>query len=303
MISRIIVPLDHSDVAEAALPLATDLARRRGVPIVLVHILEMSPEFTAYVEGVSEVDSLMDLEAATQRYLTEVAGRIDGVDVSTIVLRGQPAPRLVEYIDELDDSLVVMSSHGRTGFRRLVLGSVTARVVQASSAPVIVVRSGEDETPASAPDRILRVLVPLDGSEFAEHALEAAYDLTATDDTRVRLVRVPEVAPYPSTMYGAASYEAVEVYMSSMQSEAEEYLKSVAERLADRPGEVSWEVRDGTTSAAILAAAAAFEADLIAMASHGRTGFRRFLMGSVAEQVLRDAGVPVMMIGPGEDEG
>lgn len=303
MFSRIVVPLDHSDTSEAALPLATDLARRRGIPLVLVHVLEMSPEFTAYVHGVTEVDALIELEEASQKYLNRLAADIEDVEVSTIVLRGQPAARLVQYVDDLDESLIVMSSHGRTGFRRMVLGSVTARVIQASPSPVLVVRAGDDGTDVEIPKSIRRVVVPLDGSGFAEHALNAVYELVTRKDIQVRLVRVPEIVAYPSTMYGAASYEGVDAYMSAMRTEAEEYLIQTSERLKERQGDVSWEVRDGAASIAILEAAKEFDADLISMASHGRTGFRRFLMGSVAEQVLRESHVPVMMVGPKDEDG
>ena len=298
MIARIVVPLDHSEISESAVPLASHLARRRGIPLVLVHVLEMSPEFTAYVHGVAEVDALIELEDTSQKYLTRIAGDIEGVDVSTIVLRGRPAARLVEYVDELQDSIIVMGSHGRAGFRRMVTGSVAARVVQASTVPVIVVRPEGEDGEVTVPDVIRKVLVPLDGSDFAEHALESVYELVQAEDVMVRLVRVSELAVYPSTMYGAASYEAVDAYMAAIQAESEDYLKNKSAEFEDRPGSVSWEVRDGTTSAAILEAAKEFDADLIAMSTHGRTGFRRFLMGSVAEQVLREAGIPVMMVGP-----
>lgn len=285
------------------MPLAAHLAERRGIPLILVHVIEMSPEFTAYVRGESEVDSLLEIEQASQQHLNRVAARVEGAEVSTIVLRGNPAARLVEYVDELHDSVIVMSSHGRTGFRRMVVGSTTARVVQASTVPVIVVRATDKDTDVEVPESIQRVIVPLDGSSFSEHALHAVYELIRRDDVMVRLLRVPEIVAYPSTMYGAASYEAVDAYMGAMQTESEAYLQSMAEHLADRPGSVSWELRDGATSVAILQAAKDFDADLIALSSHGRTGFRRFLLGSVAEQVLREAHVPVMMVGPHDVEG
>jgi nucleotide-binding universal stress UspA family protein len=302
MISRIVVPLDHSDVSEAALPLAAYLAERRGIPMTLLHVLEMSPEFSAYVHGVSEVDALMELEQASQKYLNELAAGIAGVEVDVAVLRGRPASQLVEYVDKLENPLVVMSSHGHSGFRRMMLGSVAARVVQTVAAPVMIVRATEEGSDVQVPSQIQRVVVPLDGSSFAEHALNATYELVTRKDIEIRLVRVPEIAAYPATMYGAASYEAVDAYMDAMRSEAETYLTGIVERLKDHEGEISWEIREGAASVAILEAAKDFNADLIAMASHGRTGFRRFLMGSVAEQVLREAHVPVMLVGPHDVE-
>ncbi len=302
MISRIVVPLDHSDVSEAALPLATYLAERRGIPLTLLHVLEMSPEFTAYVHGVSQVDALIELQEASEHYLNDIAAGISGVQVDIVVLRGHPAKRLVEYVDEQESALVVMSSHGHGGFRRLMLGSVAARVVQTVTAPVMIVRASEEGSDMRVPSQIQRVVVPLDGSSFAEHALNATYELVTRKDIEIRLVRVPEIAAYPASMYGAASYEAVDAYLDATRTEAEIYLTEIVERLKDHEGEVSWEIREGAASVAILEAANAFNADLIAMASHGRTGFRRFLMGSVAEQVLREAQVPVMLVGPHDVE-
>ncbi len=298
MFARVIVPIDHSDESETAVPLAAHLAKRRGIPLVLLHVIEMSPEFTAFVHGESQIDALLELEAASQKQLNEIASGIEGVEVSTVVLRGRPATRIVEYVDDLPDSVIVMTSHGRTGFRRMMLGSTTARVVHASGAPVIMIRAADDDSGVEIPASIQKVLVPLDGSDFAEHALHAVYDLVRRDDVMVRLVRIPEIVAYPSTMYGVGSYEAVDAYMSAMQTESEEYLIQMAEHLKDRQGEVSWEVRDGSASAAILEAARDFDADLIAMASHGRSGFRRFLLGSVAEQVLHESHIPVMLVGP-----
>lgn len=304
MISRIVVPLDHSEASEAALPLAAHLAQRRGIPLTLVHVLEESPDMASFIGRGSGVDALLEIERGSHDYLQQLANDVASVEVETAVLRGEPAAGLVEYVEELDQPLIVMSSHGRTGFRRMVMGSVTAKIVHTAPAPVMVVRAGDEGSDVKVPAQIRRVLAPLDGSDFAEHALHATYELVTGADVAIHLVRVPETASYPATMYGAASYEAVETYMDAMQSEAERYLTAVADGLKQQhQGEVSWEVRQGAASIAILEAAQAFDADLIAMASHGRTGFRRFLMGSVAEQVLRDAHVPVLMVGPHDEEG
>jgi len=303
MVSRVVVPLDFSEVSEAALPLAVHLAQRRGIPMTLVHVIEMSPEFMAYSEGVSQVDALLKMEEYAEDYLRRTAGDLSGVQIETVVLRGRPARQIVEFVDGLsDDPLIVMSSHGHSGFRRMVVGSVAARVVQTASAPVMLVRGSEEGSSIKIPTEVRRVVVPLDGSDFAENALDAVSEILAGEEVAVRLVRVPEIAVYPATMYGAASYEAVDAYMEAMATEAQTYLNETAERLRERWGDVSWEVREGVASAVILEVAREFDADLIAMASHGRTGFRRFLMGSVAEQVLREAEVPVLVVGPRDED-
>jgi nucleotide-binding universal stress UspA family protein len=289
-----------SDVSEAALPLARAAASNSGTPVTLVSVLEMPSDLASFIGGGSSVDKLQDLEDAREAYLREIAATFEGIEVDTVVLRGSPAPELVKYADSLDDPLIVMCSHGHGGFRRMVAGSVMARVVHAVSCPVLVARAADVEEQVRQVGKVDSVLIPLDGSEFAEHALQAALHLFP--QAELRLLRVPEMMTYPTTMYGSASYDTVDLYMDSVREAAQEYLTEKAEELSARGHNVTWEVRDGMSAEAITTAASEHGVDVIAMSSHGRTGFRRFVMGSVAERVLNEAPVPVLMIGPEERE-
>lgn len=287
-----------SDVSEAALPLARTVASSRGAPVVLISVIEVPGDVASFLGGGSSVEQLLAIEDAREEYLREIAESFEGSSVETVVLRGRPAPEIVQYVDGLEDPLIVMCSHGHGGFRRLVAGSVMARVVQAAPCPVLVARAPDAEQKARQVEQVDRVLIPLDGSEFAEHALHVAVDLFP--DAELRLMRVPEMMTYPTSMYGGGGYEAIDLYMDAVQAEAEEYLKAKAEDLKERGLNVTWEVRDGMTAEAITTSATQHQADVIAMSSHGRTGFRRFVMGSVAERVLNESPVPVLMVGPQE---
>lgn len=289
-----------SDVSEAALPLARAVASNSGAPVVLVSVLEVPGDVASFLGGGSSVDELLDLEDAREKYLREIAQSFSGASVETVVLRGSPAAEIVQYADELEDPLIVMCSHGHSGFRRLVAGSVMARVVHAAPCAVLVARAADAEQKARQVEQVDRVLVPLDGSEFAEQALRVAIDLFP--DAELRLMRVPEMMTYPTTMYGGGGYETAALYMDAVQAEAEAYLKEKSAELKEQGRSVTWEVRDGMTAEAITAAATEHTADVIAMSSHGRTGFRRFVMGSVAERVLNEAPVPVLMVGPEDRE-
>lgn len=289
-----------SDVSEAALPLARAVASNTGAPVVLVSVLEVPGDVASFLGGGSSVDELLDLEDAREKYLREIAQSFSGAAVETVVLRGSPAAEIVQYADELEDPLIVMCSHGHSGFRRLVAGSVMARVVHAAPCAVLVARAADAEQKARQVEQVDRVLVPLDGSEFAEQALRVAIDLFP--EAELRLMRVPEMMTYPTTMYGGGGYETAALYMDAVQGEAEAYLKEKSAELKEQGRSVTWEVRDGMTADAITAAATEHTADVIAMSSHGRTGFRRFVMGSVAERVLNEAPVPVLMVGPEDRE-
>ena len=298
MPSQIVVPLDMSDVAEGALPLARAIARGSGTPIDLVTVIEASGEFMSWVRDSSAVQEMAERETFRREYLDQIAETIEGATVESVVLRGRPAQQIIEYTDQLENPVIVMTSHGRSGFQRLMVGSVLARVVHGSSCPVLVVRSSHPENPIPPLSEVKSIVVPLDGSEFAEHALNVVEELMGNGDVTYHLVRIPEMVTYPGTMYGAASYETVEIYLDAVEQEAEAYLKDMAAELEKRGHKVTWEVRQGLIADAIQAAVTKNDADMVAMSSHGRTGFRRVLMGSVAERVLNESPVPVLMVGP-----
>lgn len=291
-----------SDASESSLPLAQTLARNRGLPVTLVTVMDVPAEFASWIRDQPAVDEMEEQESARRDYLRKIATLFGDGQVETLVLRGSPAAELVKYADSLDDPIIVMSSHGETGFRRMLVGSVLSRVVNGVSCPVLVVRAGEEESPAAPPSGFNKVLVPLDGSDFAEFALEVAEELFDGPDTEFHLIRVPEPIQYPGTPYGTASHQTIEMYLDAVRTEAEEYLERVAAGLRERGRTVSWEVRDGMIAEAISTAVTKGGHEMIAMASHGRTGFRRFFLGSVAERVLRESEVPLLLVGPGEYE-
>jgi nucleotide-binding universal stress UspA family protein len=139
-----------------------------------------------------------------------------------------------------------------------------------------------------------RVLVPLDGSDIAEAILPFVEKLAGPVDAEAMVVRVVE--PLSAGEAFAAAGVAAADTLFLRQLEAKEYLARIERRLADKGIRVRTELRSGAPAAEIVAAAAAWNADLIAMATHGRSGLGRLLVGSVAETVLRAAPVPVLMI-------
>lgn len=297
--SRIVVPLDMSDASEAAIPLAREVARNRGLPVTLLSVVELPADLASFLGERSGYDEILALQESCRLYLLEMSEQFEGIEVNQVVLRGNPASQIVRYVDDLEDPLVVMSSHGHTGFRRLVVGSVLMRVVQAVDCPVLVARLGASDRAEGFSGQVRRILVPLDGSEFAEHALHAATRLIeGVNDAELHLIRIPEMVNFGGAVDMTGGYEAIELYMDATRREAEEYLERMANDLSERGMKTTWEVRDGLTSDAISEAASEWNADIIAIATHGRTGFRRFVMGSVAERVLRESPVPVLMVGP-----
>jgi len=292
MFRTILVPLDGSPFAEQALPWALSIARRAGACLDLVrgHVLYAFKD-PAYSWG--PYDPAMDAEAARQEhlYLEGAARRLSAaalVPISAAVVASVPgleAEGILGRARAAGADLIVMSTHGRGPLSRLALGSVADQVVRRAFLPVLLVRPREPAPGPFAEPAAESVLIPLDGSALAERALEPAADLAGLLGARCDLVRV--VAP------GGGPEQAAE------EGEARSYLGRVAGRLGQRGLEAQTRVLAARQPAeAILLAARAWGSGLIALATHGRGGIRRALLGSVADQVLRAAPCPLLVYRP-----
>jgi len=303
MTATIIVPLDESEVSETALPVARAFATDSGASIVLVSVVDVTTEFATWMRDSTDTQDFQHELNRTQEYLDGIAARFEGMDVQAVVRSGRPAVEILEEVEAHPDPLIVMSSHGRSGFNRVLVGSVAGRIVHSATCPVVVVRGTDDGKSAPVISSIDKILVPLDGSSFAENALETAEQALASRKLTFHLVRIPESITWSATPYagGAAHYQMIETYMEATREEAKDYLAKVAAQLEERGHTVTWEVRDGVIADEIAAAAEEQQADLVVIATHGRTGFRRIVMGSVAERVLREASAPLMMVRPQDD--
>lgn len=312
MFTRILVPLDGSTRAEQALPIAARIARASGARILLVRAVVVPVTYGVTMEGESLHWRLaQDETEEAQTYLNTMAQseQLKGLPVEGIVKVGVAANVILDAVAERGVDLVVLTSHGRTGFTRWVLGSVAQHVAHHSTAPVLVLRRhGEAEAEAEGED-FSHVLVPLDGSPLAESALEAARSLalalSAPGQARIHLVLV--IAPYesvPSNMPEALIMEG-----------AQSYLERVGQRLASESEEgqlaVTWSVVANLDIAqGILSVAEAAQgtegtppfgrSGVIAMATHGYGGVERWALGSIAERVLHASKHPMLIVRPPE---
>ena len=331
MFHRLLIPLDDSAFSRTAIPYALALASGPDAELELVSAVDtavtlmgggypgdFAGDGTASAPG-APVMALELIEAsrtAREENLDAVVRAIEAataVPVRSTVLEGEPGEVVAAQVDERSADLVVMSTHGRGGLDRAWLGSVADRLIRRLSVPLLLVRPQEEEAEdglegggdgpelSLEPARIRQVLVPLDGSELAEAILEPVASLARRTGASVILLRIlPQLrndAPYlPATAQGT------EARHQERREEAHGYLERVAERLRADGAEVAGvEVREGVTAPTILERARE-GADLVAMATHGHGGLRRWLLGSVSDKVLRGADRPVLIVRPG-DEG
>jgi nucleotide-binding universal stress UspA family protein len=236
-------------------------------------------------------------------YLLGIEERIRGprhVRTTVEVIDGEPVDGLHAAALEHDVDLVVMTSHGRGGFRRAWLGSVADQLIRRCDRPVMLLKpASEDDVDPRARRDFATILVPLDGSAAAEAALAPALALARLQPAPITLLRV--VSTPVSVLSGPVPYGVVDhVALVHRQEAAEKYLNELAERLREDEVEVSTAVlHDEPLADAIIDYAKSADA-LIVIATHGRGGLKRLVLGSVADKVIRGAAGPVVAVHPAQ---
>ena len=295
-LKSILVPLDGSRFAEAALPLATTIARRSGARLRLVLV-----DARASGPGASAAAAAVTVQEREREYLNITAGRLDpgGTLVTDVhLLEGPPGPVLAADAEKHADDLVVMATHGRGAISRFWLGSVADYLVRHLHHPVLLVRPAGGEQPDGS-TRLEEVLVPLDTSSTSEQVVDPLLSV-AGPAVRVTLVHVVEpvlgvseaALPFPIPMDPRLIEE--------LRQMAQARLDRVADHLRTRGVTAVTRVLTGMGAATmILEEAARGRYDLISMTTHGEGGLRRVLLGSVADKIIRGAEVPVLVMRPG----
>jgi nucleotide-binding universal stress UspA family protein len=203
---------------------------------------------------------------------------------------GQPADGIILFMEDNAVDLVIMSSHGRSGLSRWVYGSVAERVLrQGPCATTIVNARASDDLPDP-----VNILIPLDGSELAEHALEAGKQLAIALGANLHLLRV--ISSAHQLLETSSMTEVFNEIEDKEMQEAAEYLDGVRWNLGLGEEKVAISTAKGSPAEEIFQYSADNGIDLIIMSSHGRTGLQRWVYGSVAEKVLRGACCATMIV-------
>lgn len=309
MYRSILVPLDGSSLGEQALPLAYEVAQRAGATLHLVHVHH--PTGTpVVVEGLPVIDEELHslAEQHERAYLERLREELaDGsVQANVAVLTPDEPPDesvahvLMEYAATHEIDLIVMATHGRGGLARAWLGSVADALVRQFTLPVLLVRPGEGQSEPKS-FALDHVLIPLDGSPLAEQAIGPALELGRLFDSDYTLLRGVEPFILPGYSPIATVHGLEQRANEEARAEALAYLNTVAGRLVGAELTVRTHVVMAAQPAAcILDEAERYSDGLIALTTHGRTGLRRILLGSVADKVVRGAKVPVLLYRPVE---
>lgn len=294
-LNHILLARDFSPVSDQALQYALGLAQQTGATLHLLYadVLHEDPF------GQGEAGTGASAEARIRERLhadadgTPLADRYPDIAVQAEVRRDvAAAPAVLSYAADEDVDLIVMGTHGRRGVRRLLMGSVAEEVVRRAQRPVLTVR--KDEAASGLPT-IERILVPIDFSDFCEEALRCARELAMQYDAQLDLLHVIEENLHPAFYVGGV--QSIYDVQPDIEDKARRRMRAMLDEI-DGGDAVRAEahVTNGRAAREITKFAEKQQSDLVVMSTHGLTGLEHFLMGSVAEKVIRHVAAPVLTV-------
>ena len=295
MYSRILVPLDGSDHAAQSIPYARILGKNLGAKVEFFRVFDPQPEFfwpnpSEYLQRHQAAldfreQVMVDLESHSSSL------KADGIDAVPVFHGpeggapeghehghhyGAPAEHIVEQAGNTPDTLILMSTHGRSGVGRWAIGSTAEKVLHAANCPLMLVRA-HSETSVSPEAAVKNIVVTTDGSALAESILPHAVGLAKALGSRIQLLRV--------------------THEDRTDADERDHLSRMAERLqGEGVGDVAVEVLNGDPATAIVEFIDRSPNSLVAMTTHGRSGLGRWTLGSVTDRVVRHAAGPALVL-------
>ena len=286
---KIAVPVDFSGFSDKAVEYAMFIAGKFCADITLVHAILLHQEdvdeeehFQAYEKIIREKEAVRNKRLESKCKV----GKERGLQVNSALIRGfSAADSILDYLQDNDFDLIIMGTHGRTGLKKLMLGSVAERVVQLSPVPVLTVHKDTDETD------IKKILVPVDFSEYSKIAVKQAIALSREFKASLQFLHVVQLEDHP---------EFYTVSFDPILEENPDLEMHIAKNLIKLTGisekEATYVVKEGKVHKEIKTYAEENHVDLIVMATHGMSDLEHFLVGSNSERVVRIAPCPVLTV-------
>lgn len=303
VLAHILVPIDFSSRSLKTLEYAVALAAKSGGAVHLVHVVEPA----SFLSGL-EYSPLILPESEVMRYWEEMLARtarqeeFEGITISTSVVVGNPEREIVKMAGETSTNLLVVSTHGRTGFAHALLGSTAEHIVRHASCPVLVVRENERDFLRKIEDRpaalgLRKILVPVDLSPSSAATVRYAADFALRFGGDLTLLHCTDVLDLlPEELYPLESRTEV---AESIALAARRKLEALAAREIPAGVTVACEVVEGQPVATVPEKAAAGQSNLIVCGAHGHGGLAQLWLGSTAEGFVRHAPCPVLVVRSG----
>ncbi|MFC7078644.1 universal stress protein [Haloarcula halophila] len=289
MYDTILVPTDGSDHALRAAAHALALADAFDATVHVLTVVDVDAAAGPINAGGVTDDYVERLRERGRESIDAIEALTAAESVEGHVVEGSPSDAILDFVESRDIDLVSMGTHGRTGVRRFVAGSVTEDVVRQSPVPVLTVRAQDDDAPVSGYDDIL---FPTDGSERATATVDHCLALASAFDATVHVINVVNLGAVSSGPDQPLPVGLLQTLRENGQSAVD----SAADRIREAGCTVETEVLEGYPARDILDYAEEHGIDLLTMGTAGQTGLSRFLLGSTTERVIRHASVPVVAV-------
>lgn len=299
MYSKILIPLDGSELAEQALETAFPLAEKSGAELILISASQtrsvVAPETTSG-QGMQIFErphqhSQESLSTYLHHFRQE---KIPANIISTIkVIEGDAASVILDTAVADNVDLIIMSTHGRSGVSRWIMGSVTERVLRQAPCPVLVIRK---------PTPLENMLITLDGSDISEYAISPGVELANHLGCRITLLTVEQPVSLDQSYVGMLDQIEPglgDVVVGDFYHRTEDYLIKTAEQLQPKiEQKINIKPKTGPIPTTILDHIESNNIDIVVIATHGRSGLKRWLYGSITEKILRGANCAMLVIRP-----
>lgn len=282
MYKRILLPLDGSAEAESPLPYIKDFSNKFNAK---VHVL-----------GVGIGDKRRKVNRLLTDYIECTANNLtqEGILARPHVLYGHANEQILLFTKETAIDLIIMATHGRSGVTRWWIGSVAENIVTEATLPVLLIRSKHlRENEANKTKTFHHILVPLDGSSLGESALQHVGILASKLEATINLLHV--IHSFDGLGFDIPGYD-LKIMTKKLSDSGKKYLKNISEKLKNKGIKTSSKVIVGNPANTIIDYALQEKVDLVAMSTHGRSGITRWVLGSVADKVLRESSLPLWLV-------
>ena len=291
MFKHILLPLDGSQLAEAAIPVVVDLCKKLDCKITLLHVIEKDapPEIHGQHHLTNEAeacDYLGEIADKNFAFCSQVEKHVHTEEVS------QVSKSIVQHSGEFAPDLIVLCAHGEGGLRDMVAGSIAQQVIANGNVPVLLIHP---ENPFTG---FKNLLLALDGEEEHDRSLDVAAELARQLKSDLRLVRI---VPTYSTLAGETAAlgtmlpATTVAYLDVMEEEAADYLQQLLNKMCGQGINCEAEVQRGEPAQEVVKSANRSNADMIILGTHGKSGLNAFWSGSVAPKILARTKIPVLL--------
>jgi nucleotide-binding universal stress UspA family protein len=286
MFNQILFPTDGSDGAAAAFDHVLDLAAHQDATVNILNVVDTTQDSVLEI-GEETADAL---EQEGKQIVEEAAAQAQqrGVDTVAEVVQGTPYREIIDYAETHGVDLVVIPTHGRRGLERFLLGSTTERVVRRADVPVLTIRP-DDDIAITHPYE--NVLVPTDGSDCANQALAIGVDVADAEEAVLHLLSVVAMPSLGADARPDIQMEMLEDSAHELLDEAEAFTTNAGVEVASKDAEYGPSIHK-----AILTYIEKQDIDLVVVGTHGRTGFDRYVLGSVTDYLIRTSPIPVLTV-------